>query len=130
MSYVNNIRTFDRVFDLGNMSVAARDQRISSAVAPSRVSEFEKHLGVRLFNRTARSLQPTEHGIAFYNGAQNILEAILEADSTIAKITQQPGGAIFVAGNDVPVCALSCLRSSVGVAVKWVLSYRSAWEKP
>jgi len=97
MSYVNNVRTFVRVYELGNMSAAARDQRVSPAVASSRISELEKHLGVRLFNRTTRSLQPTEHGKAFYAGAQNILEAILEAESAIAKITQQPRGSIFVA---------------------------------
>lgn len=97
MSYVNNIRTFVRVYELGSMSAAARDQRVSPAVASSRISELEKHLGVRLFNRTTRSLQPTEHGKAFYGGAQTILEAILEAESAIAKITQQPRGSIFVA---------------------------------
>lgn len=97
MSYVNNIRTFVRVYELGNMSAAARDQRISPAVASSRVSELEKHLGVRLFNRTTRSLQPTEHGKMFYKGAHNILEAIAEAESAVAHIAQQPRGSIFVA---------------------------------
>lgn len=97
MSYVNNIRTFVRVYELGNMSAAARDQRVSPAVASSRISELEKHLGVRLFNRTTRSLQPTEHGQTFYKGAHNILEAISEAESAVANITRQPRGSIFVA---------------------------------
>jgi DNA-binding transcriptional LysR family regulator len=33
MSYVNNIRMFVRVYELGSMSAAARDQRTSPAVA-------------------------------------------------------------------------------------------------
>lgn len=97
MSYVNNIRTFVRVFELGSMSAAARDQRISPAVASSRIGELEKHLGVRLFHRTTRSLQPTEHGKIFFDGAQNILDAIAEAESTVADIAQQPKGSIFAA---------------------------------
>ncbi len=36
MSYVNNIRMFVRVYDLGSMSAAARDQRTSPAVASAR----------------------------------------------------------------------------------------------
>ncbi len=79
MSYVNNLRTFVRVYDLGSMSAAGRDQRISAAVASARIAELERHLGVRLFNRTTRSLQPTEQGSLFYKGALKILETIAEA---------------------------------------------------
>ncbi len=68
MSYVANLQMFVRVYELGGMSAAARDQRTSPAVASARMSELEKHLGVRLFNRTTRSLQPTENGRLFYEG--------------------------------------------------------------
>ena len=74
MSYVSNLKTFVRVYELGSMSAAGRDQRISAAVASARIAELERHLGVRLFNRTTRSLQPTEQGEIFYKGAQKILD--------------------------------------------------------
>ena len=96
MSYVNNLKTFVRVFELGNMSAAGRDMRISAAVASSRISELEKHLGVRLFNRTTRSLNATEHGSLFYKGAIKILDTIDEAEGNIADITSNPRGTIFV----------------------------------
>lgn len=97
MSYVNNIRMFVRVYELGSMSAAARDQRTSAAVASARISELEKHLGVRLFNRTTRSLQPTENGRIFYEGARKVLEAIEEAEAAVIDVTQNPRGSIFVA---------------------------------
>jgi DNA-binding transcriptional LysR family regulator len=97
MSYVNNIKMFVRVYELGSMSAAARDQRTSPAVASARVSELEKHLGVRLFNRTTRSLQPTENGRLFYDGARKVLDAIDEAEATVIDATQNPRGVIFVA---------------------------------
>ncbi|MDP3263500.1 MAG: LysR family transcriptional regulator [Tabrizicola sp.] len=97
MSYVNNIRMFVRVYDLGSMSAAARDQRTSPAVASARISELEKHLGVRLFNRTTRSLQPTENGRIFYDGARRVLEAIDDAEAAVMDVTQNPRGTIFVA---------------------------------
>ena len=97
MSYVNNIKMFVRVYELGSMSAAARDQRTSPAVASARISELEKHLGVRLFNRTTRSLQPTENGRIFYEGARKVLEAIDEAEAAVVDVTQNPRGSIFVA---------------------------------
>ncbi|MFN6924764.1 MAG: LysR family transcriptional regulator [Tabrizicola sp.] len=97
MSYVNNIRMFVRVYELGSMSAAARDQRTSPAVASARISDLERHLGVRLFSRTTRSLQPTENGRIFYDGARRVLEAIDEAEAAVMDVTQNPRGTIFVA---------------------------------
>jgi len=97
MSYVGNLKTFIRVYELGSMSAAARDQRISAAVASARIGELEKHLGVRLFNRTTRSLQATEQGSIFYKGAQKILEAIDEAEGAVADVSRRPRGSIHVA---------------------------------
>jgi len=90
------IRMFVRVYELGSMSAAARDQRTSPAVASGRIGELEKHLGVRLFNRTTRKLQPTENGRIFYEGALGILQAIEDAEAAVADATQNPRGVLFV----------------------------------
>ena len=97
MAYIDNVRMFIRIFDLGSMSAAARDQRVSPAVASSRIAELERHLGARLFNRTTRSLQPTEHGKIFYDRAARILDAISDAEAAVADVTNNPRGSIFVA---------------------------------
>ena len=96
MSYLANIAVFVRVVELGNLSAAGRDMRISPAVASNRIKELEKHLGVRLFNRTTRQLMPTEHGTVFYNGAKQVLEAITEAEAAVATLSGQPRGTIRV----------------------------------
>lgn len=97
MPQVENIRMFVRVYELGSMSEAARDQRVSPAVASSRIAKLEKHLGVRLFNRTTRRIHTTEHGQAYYQGATKILQAIAEAEAAVATIANHPRGSIFVA---------------------------------
>ena len=96
MSYVNNLKTFVRVYELGSMSAAGRDLRVSPAVSSSRISELEKHLGIRLFNRTTRNLTPTEQGELFYKGAIKILDTINEVEGGINEITANPKGTIFV----------------------------------
>lgn len=97
MAYLDNIQTFVRVYELGSMSAAARDQRISAAVASARISQLEEHLNVRLFQRTTRTLRPTEQGNVFYRGACKIIEAVDEAEAEISDITQTPRGSLFIA---------------------------------
>ncbi|WP_298984499.1 LysR family transcriptional regulator [uncultured Roseibium sp.] len=97
MAYLENIRTFLRVYELGNMSAAARDLRISSAVASSRISQLEEHLSVRLFQRTTRALSPTEQGKLFYRGATKIVDAVQEAEAEISSVTRSPRGTLFIA---------------------------------
>jgi DNA-binding transcriptional LysR family regulator len=97
MSYLANIRTFVRVYELGSMSAAGRDLRISPAVTSSRISSLEEHLNVRLFQRTTRSLTATEQGRAFYTGAVAVLEAVDEAEGQVAGITDNPKGSLYVA---------------------------------
>ncbi|MHA7885446.1 MULTISPECIES: LysR family transcriptional regulator [Nitratireductor] len=96
MAYLDNIAVFVRVVELGNLSSAGRDMRLSPAVASNRVKELEKHLGVRLFNRTTRQLTPTEQGRVFYEGARKVLEAVAEAEASVADLSGQPRGTIRV----------------------------------
>ncbi|MDN5786569.1 LysR family transcriptional regulator [Pseudorhodobacter sp.] len=96
MAYLDNIRTFIRVYELGNMSSAARDMRISAAVASARISQLEEHLGVRLFQRTTRMLNPTEQGNIFYPGARKILEAVDIAEADVNEVTLVPRGILHV----------------------------------
>lgn len=97
MSYIDNIRTFVRVYELGSMSAAGRDLRISPAVTSSRISQLEDHLQARLFQRTTRNLKPTEQGNAFYEGARKVLQELEFAEAQVDNITDHPKGTLFVA---------------------------------
>ena len=97
MSYLDNIRTFVRVYELGSMSAAGRDLRISPAVTSSRIAQLEDHLGVRLFQRTTRNLTPTEQGKAFYSGACDVLDTVEAAEARVVNITENPRGSLYVA---------------------------------
>ncbi|WP_341368590.1 LysR family transcriptional regulator [Yoonia sp. BS5-3] len=97
MSYLENIRTFVRVYELGSMSAAGRDLRISPAVTSARISQLEDHLSVRLFQRTTRSLTPTAQGKAFYGGACSVLDAVDYAEAQVTELTENPKGLLHVA---------------------------------
>ncbi len=97
MAYLKNIRMFVRVYELGSMSAAARDQRCSPAVASARIADLEQHLGCRLFNRSTRSLKPTEAGRLFYEGACAILDAVTRAEGSVSQTADNPRGTLFIA---------------------------------
>ena len=82
---------------MGSMSAAGRDLRISPAVTSARIAQLEEHLGVRLFQRTTRSLNPTEQGKSFYRGAIEILEAVENAEAQIVDMTENLKGSLYVA---------------------------------
>ena len=124
MSYFENIKVFVRVVELGNLSAAGRDMRISPAVASNRVKELEKYLGVRLFNRTTRQLTPTEHGQIFYKGANRIIQAVDDAEASIASVSGKPKGTIRVSA---PLgFGRRYIASGITYRepVKWVSKYR------
>ena len=97
MAYLESIRTFVRVYELGSMAAAGRDLRISTALTSTRVASLEERLGVRLFHRTTRSMTPTEQGAAFYEDSLDVLRALENAETRIVDMTGNPTGSIFVA---------------------------------
>lgn len=96
MSYIESLRLFTRVVDLGSITSGGRDLRLTPAVASKRIKELEAHLGVRLFNRTTRSLSPTEVGKVFYGEAMKVLETLDAAETRVANFSDTPRGTIRI----------------------------------
>ncbi len=94
MSYLESVRVFVRVIELGSISAAGRDQRLTPAVASNRIKELETRLGVRLLNRTTRKVAPTEIGRLFYDHACRILAAVDAAEAAVAAHAGRPRGAL------------------------------------
>ena len=96
MPYLDSIRVFVRTVELGSITAAGRDQRLTPAVASNRIKELENRLGIRLFNRTTRKIAPTEIGRLFYEHARRVIDALDEAEAVVAGASQQPRGSIRV----------------------------------
>ncbi|MEO3416363.1 LysR family transcriptional regulator [Roseovarius sp. CAU 1744] len=96
MAYIESLRVFARVVELGSITSGGRDLRLTPAVASKRIKELEKRLGVRLFNRTTRSITPTEVGRVFYGEAKKVLETLGDAEAAVASFSDTPRGVIRV----------------------------------
>jgi len=73
------IATFAKAAELGSLRRAAAAQGITPPAASLALTQLEKHLGVRLFHRTTRSLSLTEEGAQFLQAAQPGLAALQRA---------------------------------------------------
>ena len=94
---LNELKVFVRAVELKSISAAARNLRLSAAAASHRILQLEEQVGVRLLNRTTRSLQPTEAGCIFYEHALNVLEAVERAESSMAMASGVPTGSLRIA---------------------------------
>ena len=94
---LNELKVFVRAVELKSISAAARNLRLSAAAASHRILQLEEQVGVRLLNRTTRSLQPTEAGCIFYEHALAVLEAVERAESSMAMASGVPTGSLRIA---------------------------------
>lgn len=96
MPYLESIKVFVRVIELGSITSGGRDLRLTPAVASKRIKELETRLGTRLLNRTTRKLVPTEAGRLFYERARGVVSALEDAEASIAGVSGTPRGTIRV----------------------------------
>jgi DNA-binding transcriptional LysR family regulator len=88
---------FSRVVASGSLSAAARELGLSPAVVSRRLAALEARLGVRLINRTTRSLHLTDEGASYYDTCARLLSEIEEADAAVGAGRVEPRGVLKVA---------------------------------
>ncbi len=97
MDRFKTIDSFIRVAGAGSFSAAAKQLGMSRALVSLHVTDLEKRLGVRLLNRTTRSLTLTEAGANYLEFCRRMLAEIAEQESSIARLQQEPRGSLKVA---------------------------------
>lgn len=70
---------FARVVQLRSFSAAAREAKIAKSAVSRRIARLEDALGVRLLNRTTRSVTPTAEGLRVHAHATTMIAAAASA---------------------------------------------------
>jgi len=94
------MRVFSRVAERESFAHAADELDISRAAASGHVAALEKHLGVRLLNRTTRRVSLTAEGADYLRRCRRILDEVQDAEETLRGSRSKPQGLLRV---DVPV---------------------------
>lgn len=96
MDRLQSMRVFVKVADNGSFARAAAQLDLSAAVVTRHVAELESHLGVRLLNRTTRSLSLTGAGQAYLERCRQIIDEVEEADAMVSSASSEPKGVLRV----------------------------------
>ncbi|MFS2222589.1 LysR family transcriptional regulator [Pantoea sp. B65] len=93
---LNELKTFERIAARGSLTAAARDLGLSLAVVSKRLATLEQRAGLRLMNRTTRSLNLTEEGNRLLAEVSVALEALRQAEEMLITGRNEPVGLLRV----------------------------------
>ena len=93
---LTTIAAFVQVAELGAFNDAARALDLSPSATSKAVSRLEEHLGVRLLNRTTRSVSLTPEGERYLDGAKKALEDLNVVGKEVSDTTTVPKGRLKV----------------------------------
>jgi DNA-binding transcriptional LysR family regulator len=100
MDRLTSMTVFVKVVDCGGFSAAARRLNLSVTMVSNHVQSLEDHLGVRLLNRTTRSVGLTETGRTYYERCNGILAEIEDADRAAGALHSTPMGTLRLYTNN------------------------------
>lgn len=96
MDRYNALLVFRHVAQLGSFAAAARKLRLSAPAISKNVADLESHLGVRLINRTTRSMALTEEGKTYLEHVMRGLDALTEGEAALGNAKAEPTGTLRV----------------------------------
>lgn len=96
METFSSIECFVRSAEVGSFAEAARRLSLTPAAVGKSVAKLEARLGVRLFQRSTRSLTLTEAGQVFLNEVSASLYTLQNAVANLASAQGQPAGTLKV----------------------------------
>jgi LysR family transcriptional regulator for bpeEF and oprC len=96
MQDLNVMRVFVRVAEMRSFSEAGRLVGLTPSAVSKAVRRLEREFGVRLFNRTTRSVGLTDEGQEFFERCRQMLADVEEAESQLTQSTLRPRGRLRV----------------------------------
>ena len=94
---LNQIRIFCRVAQLQSFTQAAQVLGIEKSTVSNKVSQLEARLGVKLLQRTTRSVKLTEAGEQYLQFCQRALAQLEQGEDLISEMQEQAVGHLRIA---------------------------------
>ncbi|RON89103.1 LysR family transcriptional regulator [Pseudomonas fluorescens] len=97
MNLLAAIASFIKVVEAGSIVGAAKTLGVSAAAVSQTINRLEAHLGVRLLQRTTRSMALTENGAVYYEKVRRIAADLEAAQSSISSDETELQGRLSIA---------------------------------
>lgn len=94
MDRFRTMESFVRVVRAGSFTTAASQLGLSRALISRHVSELETRLGVRLLNRSTRSISLTDEGASYLDFCEKVFRDIESNEHAIQRVRLEPAGAL------------------------------------
>ncbi|MGO9767685.1 MAG: LysR family transcriptional regulator [Myxococcaceae bacterium] len=127
---LNHVAVFVRVVDTGSFTAAASALGLPKSSVSRSVARLEGELGVRLLQRTTRSVHLTDAGHAYYDGVARALSGLEEAQAAVSAMQAKPQGtvrvttAVDIGVNVVAGLVARFVRQNPDIHVEMVLTGR------
>jgi DNA-binding transcriptional LysR family regulator len=92
----DELLVFVTVIDSGSITAAAEKLQQTVSGVSRALTRLEKKLDTALIRRTTRRLQLTEEGVLYLDRARAILDAMEEAEQSVARRRERPSGRLRV----------------------------------
>ncbi|MBB6483047.1 LysR family transcriptional regulator [Rhizobium lusitanum] len=96
MDRLSGLNAFVRTADLGSFAAAGRVLGLSASAVGKAVTTLERQLGVRLLQRSTRSIRLTEEGRLFHERCRRVLDDLDDAQASLAQAVAVPRGRLRV----------------------------------
>jgi len=87
---------FARAYELGSFSAVGRELGLTQSTVSKHIAGLEAELGVQLFARTTRKLNPTLEAERLYEGVQHLLDAADAIHSAAGSARAEPTGLLRI----------------------------------
>jgi DNA-binding transcriptional LysR family regulator len=130
MDALQMMRVFARVAQRASFATAAQDLHMSRASVTKHVAAIEERHGVRLLDRTTRSVSVTEAGRVYLERCLECLQAYDDSEAAIGGLATEPRGLLRVAGpfdfnRHLPRLLAQFMKAHPAIDIELLLSNRT-----
>src|SRR5215204_3105864 len=96
MDRFRTMESFVRVVRAGSFTIAANQLGLSRALVSRHVSDLEARVGVRLLNRSTRSLNLTDEGRSYLDFCERLFRDVESKEHAIVRTRAEPTGMLKI----------------------------------
>ena len=108
---LRQLRAFIAVAEEGSFTEAAARLHVTQSAASALIRELESEIGLRLFDRTTRRVEPTDAGREFRASAARMLGDLDHAVADAHALAERRRGRVTIAGS--PLLAVAMLPAAI-----------------
>ena len=94
IEHIEDLQVFVQAVESGTLAAAGRILGLAPSLVSRRLARLERSLGVRLLQRTTRSLSVTDEGRAFYQRCRKVLSELEAAEAEVEPTQSRVTGTV------------------------------------